>query len=114
MPHPRDEEIQNAFNRALSEYATAHPEVVRTVEDALDEVMDTAALEAEQATLVMRIEGLGVMLDNEVQANTRTTQDQQAYWRRFVKVVADFTAATTCYDELTEQITEKQRRGDHA
>lgn len=75
MPHPRDEEIQNAFNRALSEHATAHPEVVRTIQDALEEVMDTAALEAEQTALVMRIEGLRVMLDKEVQANTRTTQD---------------------------------------
>lgn len=54
------------------------------------------------------------MSDKEVQSNTRTTQVQQVYRRRFAKVVADFTAATTCYDGLTEQITEKQARGDHA
>ncbi|AEI09219.1 prophage resolvase [Corynebacterium resistens DSM 45100] len=110
MPHPRDEEIQAAFNRALSKYVTAHPEVAQTVQSALDNAMNTEDLEAEQATTLVTIEGLTAMMDKEVQANTRIAQDQQAYRQRFAKLEDEFTAATTRYDELTQQIAEKQAR----
>lgn len=68
MPHPRDEGIQAAFNRALSKYVTAHPEVTQTIQRALDNAMNTRDLEAEQATTLVTIEGLMVMMDKEVQA----------------------------------------------
>lgn len=110
MPHPRDEDIQAAFNKALTTYIAGREKITRSIETALTEVMDTAALEAEQAALLVKIEGLTAMMNKEVEANSRATQDQAAYRERFARLETDFETATARHDELAEQITDKQSR----
>lgn len=110
MPHPTDEDIQEAFNRALTIYITRRGEVIRTIQAALDQTMDTCELEQEQSQLAVQIEGLTAMMDKEVQANSRINQDQQAYRERFAKLEADFETATARYHMVNAEIADKQAR----
>lgn len=110
MPHPKDEDIQDAFNRALSRYVTQHTQVVNTLNAALDAAMDTSALEDQQTQLRVVIEGLTAMMDKEIEANSRAAQNQEDYRRRFAKLESDYAAATAQYEDLTQQIADKQAR----
>ncbi|MSS85429.1 recombinase family protein [Actinomycetaceae bacterium WB03_NA08] len=110
MPHPTSPEIETLFLDALNNYLAGHKQIAANIEAAILKVMDTSALEAEQADLAVRMEGLAALMTKAVEDNSRRSQNQEDYQQRFSSLEKDHAAASARYQAVVAEIESKQGR----
>lgn len=86
------------------------PVITKRIRAALTHVMDTSKLEAEQAELVVTIEGLQALMAKEIDTNSHALQNQDDYRQRFAELETQFEQATTRFEQISEHIDDTQGR----
>lgn len=84
--------------------------ITKRIRAALTHVMDTSKLEAEQAELVVTIEGLQALMAKEIDTNSHALQNQDDYRQRFAELETQFEQATTRFEQISEHIDDTQGR----
>lgn len=110
MPHLPTKQIEDTFQAALTTYIQQRSAITARIQAALDQVMDTSELEAEQKELGITIEGLQAMMVKEIDANAHTLQNQDDYRARFAALETQFEQATSRFEQIGAEITDKQGR----
>jgi DNA repair exonuclease SbcCD ATPase subunit len=98
------------FVSAVNKLITDKVSVLADVEEAMGRLLDTAALDAEAASLQDEMDVVGEMLKKCVEENARTAQDQDEYGRRYDALAERFNAAKTKFEEVGSLLLERKAR----
>lgn len=110
MPHPSSTMVERRFVEALAELLKRRPRILKAVKAALREVMDTRELEARKTKLLVEIEGLNALMLKEVEQNSRSRQNQDAYLVRFAELEAEQKKAVEAFELVEAEISDRQSR----
>ena len=107
-PHLTDEEIQLHFLSAANKLLATKAAVIANGREMQALLFDTTELEAEQAQLLEETQVVSDMVQQAIQENARTAQNQTEYQKRYDGLVQRFDRAKTRLEEVTAEIQEKQ------
>ena len=111
-PHLTDEEIKQAFITATNQLIKKKRGIIKTLNGFLDEVLDTTELEKQQGTLEEQLEHLVDTINESINENARTVQNQEEYERHYNQLVEKYDALQAELNPLKEEISNKQIRKD--
>ena len=111
-PHLREEEIQTAFIEAVNQLITRRDEIIAAFEVAIAQLYGTDDLVHEVDRLKVEEDVLCQQINDMIQLNATTAQDQDEYNRRYDTLVAQCEAVKAKHAKAKDRIAEKngQRR----
>jgi DNA invertase Pin-like site-specific DNA recombinase len=109
-PHLYEDDIKRMFVSAVNKIITNKASVLADVEEAVGTLIDTAALDAEAASLKDEMDVVGEMLKKCVEENARTAQDQDEYGRRYDALAERFNTAKVRFEEVGSLLFERKAR----
>lgn len=89
-PHLTEDEIKGAFVIALNRLLTIREEVMENLKEVQAALMDTTAQEAEVTRLTGELDVAAELLQQMIERNARTAQDQSEYQRRYDELVVRY------------------------
>ncbi|MDG6162059.1 recombinase family protein [Lactococcus formosensis] len=110
-PHLTEDEIKEVFIKATNQLVNMKEEVIRNYEEMKEMLFGTAALESEQAKLEDELNEVAGLIEDCINENARVALDQSEYEKRYNGLVERFDTASGRLEEIKEQITERQARG---
>lgn len=115
-PHLSEDEIKAAFVTALSRLLTIRDEVVANLQEVQSSLADTTAQEAEVNHLSDELDMITGLLQQMIEQNARTAQDQAEYNRRYDELAARYqetdAALQTARDALHKAQSRNQQISD--
>lgn len=108
-PHVTSDEIEQAFVKAMNEYASEKDEVISRLKEAQKLVSDISALEQEKDRKAAEVNAIADLIQNAIAENARKAQDQTEYTRRYNDLVSQYDTANAEYTKLEDEI-----KGIHA
>lgn len=110
-PHLTEEEIKELFIKATNQLVEMKEEVIANYQEMKEVLFGTANLETKQGKLEDELNELAGLIEDCISENARVTQDQTEYEKRYNALVGRFDKTNSRLDEVKEQITERQARG---
>lgn len=95
---------------ALADFLKRRPRILKAVKAVLREVMNTRELEAKKAKLLVEIEGLNALMLKEVEQNSKSRQNQEAYLVRFAELEAQQKKALEAFELVEAEISDRHSR----
>ena len=86
-------------------------EVIANYQEMKEVLFGTANLETKQGKLEDELNELAGLIEDCISENARVTQDQTEYEKRYNALVGRFDKTNSRLDEVKEQISERQARG---
>jgi hypothetical protein len=111
-PHLTEEEIQNAFMRALNKTIARQEFLIEDTMMMVEMMLDCEELQAEAVELQREIEVTEGIIRNLIAQNAHEKMDEDEYERRYNAHMERYQAATRHYDEIQGEIQDRQQRGE--
>lgn len=109
-PHITEEEIKVLFLNAVNRLLKQRDELIANVKLICKVVSDTSKLETERTKYADEMTLVADMVQAAMVENARVSLDQNEYRRRNDELASRFEAAKKKYNELSEQIAEREIR----
>lgn len=106
-PYLREEEIPTAFVEAVNQLITRRDEIIATFETAIAQLYGTADLNREADRFKEEEDVLFQQINDMIQLNATTAQDQDEYNRRYDALVAQCEAVKAKHAKTKDRIEEK-------
>ena len=111
-PHLTEEEIRQGFIKAVNRLLTIREEVVANLREVQSDLSDTTALEREIERLEDERNILAQKIQQLIDENARTAQDQTDYQRRYDEFAQRYEAAETALTAAQESLRQKEMRNE--
>lgn len=111
-PHLTEEEIQNAFMRALNKTIARQEFLIEDTMMMIEMMLDCEELQAEAVELQREIEVTEGIIRNLIAQNAHEKMVEDEYERRYNAHMERYQAATRHYDEIQGEIQDRQQRGE--
>lgn len=111
-PHLSEEEIEKAFIKGVNKLIDNKEEIIANVELTCQTICNTKSLEDK---LIVLEEELGVLVDkvqNSINENAHTAQDQEKYQKRYNELVERYSNKKCEYDKVSEMLTTKKAKAE--
>jgi DNA invertase Pin-like site-specific DNA recombinase len=112
-PHITEDEIKVLFLNAVNRLLKRRDELIANVKLICKVVSDTSELETERTKYADEMTLVADMVQAAMVENARVALDQNEYRRRNDELATRFEEAKKKYNELSEQITEREIRGQN-
>lgn len=112
-PHITEEEIKVLFLNALNQLLKKRDELIANVKLICKVVSDTSELETERTKYADEMTLVADMVQAAMLENARVALDQNEYRQRNDALASRFEEAKEKYNELSEQIAEREIRGQN-
>ncbi len=109
-PHIRDEEIQAAFQNALSQMLERRQEIIAAYEAMIMSLTNTDKLNLEEERIKTELDGLYQELNQMVHRNAEMAQNQDEYNRAFDELTAKCEKLKEQQCKINDQLSEKSGR----
>ncbi len=109
-PHITEEEAKESFISAVNQLITEKEEVIANVKLLCQTFYNTESLEQQLTTFEEELKVLVEMMQNCINENANTVQDQEIYQRRYNQLVDQYDARKREYDKITEMISNKKAK----
>ena len=106
----KEEQIKAAFLTAFNQRIDNREAIFASYDEALAELADTTALDAEAAALTGEREVVGELIRKAVEENARAPLDQDEYNARYNALLARFKAAAARLEEIDAECAERRRK----
>ena len=111
-PHLTEEEIRQGFIKAVNRLLTIREEVVANLREVQGNLSDTTALEREIERLEDERNILAQKIQQLIDENARTAQDQTDYQRRYDELAEKYSAADAALTAAQERLRQKEKRSE--
>ena len=109
-PHLTEDEIKDAFIRAVNSLITDRRGIIRELRSVMKELTGTEGLEAKQQRLAEQMNVDADAVEQIIEENARVAQDQAEYSIRYEALVSRFETTKAEYEEVTEEIRNRGMR----
>ena len=108
-PHVTDEQIQEAFLKAVAELLE-HAGADKLLDQAVLAELDTTDLHIQADQLLAQVNAANDALNKLIAHNARVAQDQNDYQKRYDKLSAEHSSLIGEYQQLLDQISDLEKR----
>jgi len=105
-----EEEIQQAFVKAVNAYLTEKSSLLASAETILGVVGNTSSLEARLDVLTSEMNALAEQIQNIISENASTPLDQKTYLERYNSMASEFSAKEAEFNNTELEISGKKAR----
>ena len=109
-PHLTENEIKEAFVIALNRLLTIREEVIRNLREIQTALADTTAQETEVNRLTGELEVIAELLQQMIDQNARTAQDQSDYQRRYDELASRYQETDAALQAARGALSQAQSR----
>lgn len=107
-PHVTEDEIKEAFIKALSSIAKDRSEIIENIKSVQEQLCDTTVLNEEKDLLCKELDTLVDNIQKLVESNAKVAQNQERYLAEYNTQVLEYNTKKKKHDEIEHQITRKQ------
>lgn len=107
-PHFEEDELKQAFVKALNHLITDRDVFIRSIEEVKDSVFSTDELDARQEELMQELNVVAELVERCIQKNAQMALDQKGYNSNYNQLVKRYDSAKAEYDTIGLQIHEVQ------
>ncbi|MDF2645361.1 MAG: site-specific recombinase [Paenibacillus sp.] len=109
-PHLTEEEVKQAFISAVNQLILEKEEVITNVELVCQTICNTESLEQHISTLEQELRVLVEMVQNCINENAHTAQDQERYQKRYNELATRYDVQKGEYDKISDMIVKKKAK----
>lgn len=109
-PHLTEEDIKRSFVIALNMLLTIREEVIENLREVQAALADTTAQEVEVTRLTNELDVVAELLQQMIDQNARTAQDQSSYQRRYNELLAHYQETDTALRAAKDAFSQAQNR----
>ncbi|MBR0380482.1 MAG: recombinase family protein [Mogibacterium sp.] len=109
-PHVTEEEVKEAFIKALNELLDGKDEILANVQLIKRTLCNTTDLEKQKNALEQELDVIVDMTKNTISENAKVAQDQSDYQERYEGLVQRYDSVKESLDKIVSQIADRKAR----
>jgi len=109
-PHLTEDEIQQAFIRAVNIAISEKDEIIANVRDMMEMVCDVSGQKEREQQLLGDLDVLVEQIQKIVRENSRIAMNQEEYQKKYAELELRYDKTKEEYDRIAEEITETQKK----
>lgn len=108
-PHLYETDIKKAFIESVNEIVSDKNHILEDLK-LLEDIFDTTELNRKLETSIEKMNATKENIERLIEENSKSSQDQLEYAKKYEKLVNDFNAEKTKYVDLATKLQEKESR----
>ncbi len=109
-PHVTEEEVKEAFIKALNELLDGKDEILANVQLIKRTLCNTTDLEKQKNALEQELDVIVDMTQNTISENAKVVQDQSDYQERYEGLIQRYDSVKESLDKIVSQIADRKAR----